>query len=185
MRKRTTSAARSFLQPARIRGRWNALSSTRWQCGFAARYLRPRRFVCHRLRRSRSTLDCLLVELNPVEILHPSSKAQLFSCVKLLDIPIGLLINFHEPVLKHGISRMILPGRESDGRMQRQRRDFVVTSPPQTLCFLCSLAKAFGVAFCKLCAARSLQPFNALTLQPCSASPAPRVSSSSTAIARS
>ena len=30
--------------------------------------------------------------------------------MKLLDIPIGLLINFHEPVLKNGISRMILPG---------------------------------------------------------------------------
>jgi GxxExxY protein len=44
--------------------------------------------------------DCLLVELKPVEILHPSSKAQLFSYMKLLDIPIGLLINFHEPILK-------------------------------------------------------------------------------------
>ena len=54
--------------------------------------------------------DCLLVELRAVEILHPSSKAQLFSYMKLLDIPIGLLINFHEPVLKGGISRMILPG---------------------------------------------------------------------------
>ena len=54
--------------------------------------------------------DCLLVELKAVEILHPSSKAQLFSYMKLLDIPIGLLINFHEPVLKGGISRMILPG---------------------------------------------------------------------------
>jgi hypothetical protein len=30
--------------------------------------------------------------------------------MKLLDIPIGLLINFHEPLLKNGISRMILPG---------------------------------------------------------------------------
>jgi len=30
--------------------------------------------------------------------------------MKLLDIPIGLFINFHEPVLKNGISRMILPG---------------------------------------------------------------------------
>ena len=30
--------------------------------------------------------------------------------MKLLDIPIGLLINFHEPVLKNGILRMILPG---------------------------------------------------------------------------
>jgi len=38
--------------------------------------------------------DCLLVELKAVEILHPSSKAQLFSYMKLLDIPIGLLINF-------------------------------------------------------------------------------------------
>src|SRR5215475_11483867 len=54
--------------------------------------------------------DCLLLELKAVEILHPSSKAQLFSYMKLLDIPIGLLINFHEPILKNGISRMILPG---------------------------------------------------------------------------
>src|SRR5580765_1055103 len=52
---------------------------------------------------------CLLVELKAVEILHPSSKAQLLSYMKLLDIPIGLLINFHEPLLKNGISRMILP----------------------------------------------------------------------------
>jgi len=62
--------------------------------------------------------DCLLVELKAVEILHPSSKAQLFSYMKLLDIPIGLLINFHEPILKNGISRMILPGAnqaEQDG----------------------------------------------------------------------
>jgi len=54
--------------------------------------------------------DCLLVELKAVEILHPSSKAQLFSYMKLLDVPVGLLINFHEPILKNGISRMILPG---------------------------------------------------------------------------
>ncbi len=54
--------------------------------------------------------NCLLVELKAVEVLHPSSKAQLFSYMKLLDIPIGLLINFHEPVLENGISRMILPG---------------------------------------------------------------------------
>src|SRR5881296_4149455 len=54
--------------------------------------------------------DCLLVELKAVEVLHPLSKAQLFSYMKLLDVPIGLLINFHEMVLKNGISRMILPG---------------------------------------------------------------------------
>jgi GxxExxY protein len=54
--------------------------------------------------------DCLLVEVKAVEVLHPSSKTQLFSYMKLLDVPIGLLINFHEGVLKNGISRMILPG---------------------------------------------------------------------------
>ena len=63
--------------------------------------------------------ECLLVELKAVEALHPFSKAQLFSYIKLLDIPLGLLINFHQPVLKSGISRMILPGanqaEESEG----------------------------------------------------------------------
>jgi GxxExxY protein len=54
--------------------------------------------------------NCLLIELKAVEVLHASSKAQLFSYMKLLEIPIGLLINFHEPVLKNGICRMILPG---------------------------------------------------------------------------
>lgn len=54
--------------------------------------------------------DCLLIELKAVEALHPSSKAQLFSYMKLLDIPLGLIINFHETVLKNGISRMMLPG---------------------------------------------------------------------------
>jgi len=47
--------------------------------------------------------DCLLLELKAVEVLHPYSKAQLFSYMKLLDIPVGLLMNFHEPVLKSGI----------------------------------------------------------------------------------
>jgi len=54
--------------------------------------------------------NSLLVELKAVEVLHPSSKAQLFSYMKLLNIPLGLLTNFHEPVLKSGIFRMILPG---------------------------------------------------------------------------
>jgi GxxExxY protein len=54
--------------------------------------------------------NCLLMELKALEAVHQSSKAQLFSYMKLLDIPIGLLINFHEPVLKNGILRMILPG---------------------------------------------------------------------------
>jgi GxxExxY protein len=60
--------------------------------------------------------DCLLIELKAVELLHASSKAQLFSYMKLLDIPVGLLINFHELVLKNGICRMLLPGaNQTDG----------------------------------------------------------------------
>ena len=54
--------------------------------------------------------SCLLLELKAVEALHPFSKAQLFSYMKVLDVPVALLINFHEPVLKNGISRLILPG---------------------------------------------------------------------------
>ena len=54
--------------------------------------------------------DCILVENKSVERVLPIHKAQLFSYMKLLNIPIGLLINFHEVILKNGISRLILPG---------------------------------------------------------------------------
>jgi GxxExxY protein len=54
--------------------------------------------------------DSLLIEAKSVEKILPIHKAQLFSYMKLLDVPIGLLINFHEVVLKNGISRLILPG---------------------------------------------------------------------------
>ena len=54
--------------------------------------------------------DCLLVELKSVENVLPVHKAQLLSYMKLLNIPIGLLINFHEAKLTDGISRLILPG---------------------------------------------------------------------------
>ena len=64
--------------------------------------------------------NCLLLELKAVEVLHPSSKAQLFSYMKLLDIPIGLLVNFHQPVLKNGICRMILPGAKPTGSDDRE-----------------------------------------------------------------
>jgi len=54
--------------------------------------------------------SCLLVEAKSVERLLPIHKAQLLSYMKLLNIPVGLLINFHEVVLKNGIVRLILPG---------------------------------------------------------------------------
>jgi GxxExxY protein len=54
--------------------------------------------------------DCLLIETKSVERILPIHKAQVLSYMKLLNVPLGLLINFHEVVLKNGISRLILPG---------------------------------------------------------------------------
>jgi len=54
--------------------------------------------------------DCLLLELKSVEEILPIHKAQLLSYMKLLDIPLGLIFNFHELNLTDGIVRMILPG---------------------------------------------------------------------------
>ena len=53
---------------------------------------------------------CLLVEAKAVEKILPIHKAQLLSYMKLLDMPIGLLINFHEMKVTEGVSRLILPG---------------------------------------------------------------------------
>lgn len=54
--------------------------------------------------------DCVLVEAKAVENLLPIHKAQLMSYLKLLDIPVGLLINFHNSKVTDGVSRLILPG---------------------------------------------------------------------------
>ena len=55
---------------------------------------------------------CLLLELKAVEEVHPIHKAKLLSYMKLLDIPLGLLINFHEMRVVDGVSRMILRGAD-------------------------------------------------------------------------
>ena len=54
--------------------------------------------------------NCLIVELKSVEQVLGVHKAQLLSYMKLLNIPIGVLINFHQVKLIDGISRMILSG---------------------------------------------------------------------------
>ena len=54
--------------------------------------------------------DCVLVETKAVEAILPIHKAQLLSYMKLLDVPVGLLINFHEMRLTDGVGRLILPG---------------------------------------------------------------------------
>lgn len=54
--------------------------------------------------------NCVLVEAKAVEKILPIHKAQLLSYMKLLNIPVGLLINFNEAKLTDGVSRLILPG---------------------------------------------------------------------------
>ena len=50
---------------------------------------------------------CLLVEAKAAEKILPIHKAQLLSHMKLLDVSVGLLINFHEMRVTEGISRLL------------------------------------------------------------------------------
>ena len=52
---------------------------------------------------------CVLVEIKAVEAILPIHKAQLLSYMKLLNVPVGLLINFNSLKLMDGVSRLILP----------------------------------------------------------------------------
>ena len=54
--------------------------------------------------------ECVLIEAKAVERILPIHKAQLLSYMKLLNVPVGLLINFNESKLTDGVSRLILPG---------------------------------------------------------------------------
>jgi GxxExxY protein len=54
--------------------------------------------------------SCVLVEAKAVEKILPIHKAQLLSYMKLLNLPLGLLINFHEIKLTDGVHRLMLPG---------------------------------------------------------------------------
>ncbi len=60
--------------------------------------------------------DCVLVEAKAVEKILPIHKAQLMSYMKLLNVPLGLLINFHEMKVADGITRLILPGANEQRR---------------------------------------------------------------------
>jgi len=65
-----------------------------------------------RLRLDVYVEECLIIENKVVERVLPIHKAQLISYMKLLNAPIGLLINWHEPVLKYGIKRLVLSGAD-------------------------------------------------------------------------
>ncbi len=73
--------------------------------------IRYKQFQREELLRFDLLIDkCLFVEVKAIEAVQPIHKAQLLSYMKLLDIPLGLIINFNELKLTDGISRLILPG---------------------------------------------------------------------------
>ena len=52
--------------------------------------------------------DTLIVELKAVESLQPIHEAQLITYLRLSGKRIGLLMNFNEELLRHGLKRFVL-----------------------------------------------------------------------------
>lgn len=52
--------------------------------------------------------ECLVVEIKSVDQLTPVHEAQLLTYMKLVEAPVGLLINFNKKMLKQGIRRYCL-----------------------------------------------------------------------------
>jgi GxxExxY protein len=63
---------------------------------------------------------CVLVEAKAVQSVLPIHKAQLLSYMKLLNLPLGLVINFHAIKLTSGVHRMMLPGANERANLQEQ-----------------------------------------------------------------
>ena len=66
--------------------------SVKLECGFRADLIVNREVV---------------VEIKCKDAIHPVDQAQLLSYLRLLDLRVGLLINFHVAALKDGIKRMV------------------------------------------------------------------------------
>jgi GxxExxY protein len=49
----------------------------------------------------------LIVELKSVENIHPVHPKQLLTYLRLMNLPLGLLINFGAPLLKEGLQRVV------------------------------------------------------------------------------
>jgi GxxExxY protein len=74
------------------------------ECGFRADLLVENRIV---------------VELKCKDQIHPVDEAQLLSHLRLLDLNVGLLINFHVVLLRDGIRRMVNNYREQEESTNR------------------------------------------------------------------
>ena len=50
---------------------------------------------------------CVVVELKSVETLCPVHLKQILTYIRLLDLPVGLLINFGAATMKEGLRRVV------------------------------------------------------------------------------
>lgn len=57
----------------------------------------------------------LVIEVKAVERLLPVHEAQVITYLKLLRLPLGLLVNFHVPVLREGLRRLVNPTLHPSG----------------------------------------------------------------------
>jgi len=64
--------------------------------------------------------EMVVVEVKAVDSLLPISQAQLLTYMKLGGWKVGLIINFHAPLLKEGIKRLVL-GLEEGTRKEVER----------------------------------------------------------------
>ena len=87
--------------------------------------------------------DTVVLELKTVDHLLPVHSAQLLTYLKLSGKPIGLLINFNEPVLKKGLKRLVnqfrgagephVPSASSAGKSEEEGKRRSVLETLQTL----------------------------------------------------
>ena len=67
----------------------------------------------------------VVVEIKCKDAFHPVDEAQLLSYLRLLDLRVGLLINFHVATLKEGIRRMVNNYEDLEVR----QKEFKAASP--------------------------------------------------------
>jgi GxxExxY protein len=63
--------------------------------------------------------DEIIVEIKAIEKLLPIHEAQLLSYLRLAKKRVGLLMNFHVPVLKNGLKRMVNEFPDADWTKRR------------------------------------------------------------------
>ncbi len=55
---------------------------------------------------------CLVVEIKAVENVPPIHRARVLTYMRLIDAPLGLILNSHVETMKEGIERLILKGAD-------------------------------------------------------------------------